>query len=182
MRHKLNFLKLHFSKSLLNIIILAMIMSSCSDDDNDSNNNNSNNTTNGQVTFTVDGEEISFDATALHIITDDNTPNATAINEDGSGETTMQIILRASPGDLVTYDVSNLEDSDNHVIVSIMYSDGNGTFVNTSTSDGQISISEYNDSSISGSFNATLENAVSGEEISINNGSFTELTVSETVE
>ena len=173
--------RLIFSKTYLIIIILAVFMSSCSDDDNDSNNN-SNNATNGQITFTVDGEDKSFDATALYIITDDNTPNATAINEDVSGETTLQIILRSSPGDLVTYDVSNLEDSDNQVIVSIMYSDGNGTFVNTSSSDGQISISEYTDASLSGSFNATLENPVSGEELTISNGSFTDLVVTETVE
>ena len=172
--------KLISSKPYLFVIIIVIIMSGCSDDDNDSNNPNE--ATNGQVTFTVDGKDKSFDATALHIITDDNTPNATAISEDVSGETSLQIIVRASPGDLVTYDVSNLEDSDNQVIVSIMYSDGNGTFVNTSSSDGQISISEYTDASLSGSFNATLENPVSGEELSIDNGSFTDLVVTETIE
>ena len=68
------------------------------------------------------------------------------------------------------------------MIVSILYSEGNGTFFNTNTSDGQISISEYTDSSLSGSFNATLENPISGEELSISNGSFTNLVVSENVD
>ena len=167
---------------LIYMALAVMALSlSCSDDDDDSNvTDNDNNS--GQLSFTVDGEDKSLDATALHIITDENTPNSTAINDNELGETTMQIILQASPGDLVTYDVSNLEDSDNHVIVNIMYSDGNGTFFNTSTSDGQISISEYTDSSLSGSFNATLENPASGEELSISNGSFTNLEVTENVE
>jgi len=159
-------------------IALAVIAfsSSCSDDDSSVTDNDNNS---GQISFTVDGEDKSLDATALHIITDENTPNSTAINDNELGETTLQIVLRASPGDLVTYDVSNLEDSDNHVIVSIIYNEGDGNFINTSTSDGQISISEYTESSLSGSFNATLENPVSGEELSISNGSFSDLVVSE---
>ena len=173
--------KIMKTQKTFKLIFMALavfaLSSSCSDDDDSNVTDNDNNS--GQISFTVDGEDKSLDATALHIITDENTPNSTAINEDVSGETTLQIILQASPGDLVTYDVSNLEDSDNHVIVSIMYSDGDGTFVNTTTSDGQISISEYTESSLSGSFNATLENPVSGEELSISNGSFSDLVVSE---
>lgn len=174
-------MKIRKTFKLIFMALAVMTLSSgCNDDDNSNVTDNDNNS--GQLSFTVDGEVKSLDATALHIITDENTPNSTAINDNELGETTLQIILQASPGDLVTYDVSNLEDSDNHVIVSILYSEGNGTFFNTNTSDGQISISEYTDSSLSGSFNATLENPVSGEELSISNGSFTNLVVSENVD
>ena len=173
-------------ETTLKLVFMALavfaLSSSCSDED-DSNVTDNDSSNSGQISYTVDGEDKSFEASALHIITDDNTPNTTTINDNAvNEEENLQIAVRASPGDLVTYDVSNLEDSDNHVIVGISYSDGNGTFFNTSTSDGQISISEYTDSSLSGSFDATLENPVSGEQLSLSNGTFTDLVVTESTE
>ena len=167
---------------LLIFMALAVfaLSTSCSDDDNDSNvTDNENNS--GQLSFTVDGEEKSFDASALHIITVDNEPNSTAINLDNAGETTLQIIFRGSPGDLVSYDVSNESDENGFIIISIGYKSPNETFTYFNEGDnasGQFDVTEYTESLLSGNFNATLVNA-NDQTITLDDGSFTDLIVSE---
>lgn len=135
----------------------------------------------GEVSFTIDGDTKSFEGNALHIITDDDTPNSTSINIDDPN-TTLQIIVQASPGDSVTYEASNLEDENNNVIVSVIYSKGEGTFFNTEQSSGEVSVTNYTDTALNGSFNFSLEDPVSGETITIENGSFNDLPVTENVE
>ena len=161
------------------VLICFFIVSACSDDD--SMSNGLTDELSGEISFTIDGETKSFEGDALHIITDDDTPNATTINIDDPG-TTLQIIVRASPGDNVTYEASNLEDDDNNTIVSVIYSEGDGTFFNNETSSGEVSITNYTDNELNGSFNFSLEDSVSDETITIENGSFNELPVTENVE
>ena len=117
----------------------------------------------------------------MQIITDDGTPNSTSINIDDPN-TTLQIIVRASPGDSVTYEASNLEGENGHGIVNVIYSEGDGSFFNTEQSSGEVSITNYTDAALNGSFNFSLEDPVSGETITIENGSFNELPVTDNVQ
>lgn len=117
----------------------------------------------------------------MQIITDDGTPNSTTINIDDPN-TTLQVVIQASPRDSVTYEASNLEDENDHVIVSVIYSEGDGTFFNTEQSSGEVSITNYTDNELNGSFNFSLEDSVSGETITIENGSFNELPVTDSVQ
>ncbi len=168
-------------KEVRSILILLsfFIVSACSDDD--SMSNSVADEPSGEVSFTIDGETKSFEGNALHIITDDGTPNSTSINIDDPN-TTLQIIVRASPGDSVTYEASNLEGENGHGIVNVIYSEGDGSFFNTEQSSGEVSITNYTDAALNGSFNFSLEDPVSGETITIENGSFNELPVTDNVE
>lgn len=164
---------------LIFIFLSFIIFNACSDDDSMSNSDA--NELSGEVSFTIDGDTKSFEGNALHIITDDDTPNSTSINIDDPN-TTLQIVVQASPGDSVTYEASNLEDENNNVIVSVIYSKGEGTFFNTEQSSGEVSVTNYTDTALNGSFNFSLEDPVSGETITIENGSFNDLPVTENVE
>lgn len=164
---------------LIIVAVFSSVLLGCSDDDSNPTNDISNSS--GEVSFSVNGEAKSFEGNALHIITDDETPNSTSVNLDDSG-TTLQIIIQASPGDNVTYEASYLEDDNNNTVVSVIYSEGDGTFFNTETSSGEVSITDYKDSELNGSFNFSLENPVSGESITIENGTMSNLTVIDNVE
>jgi hypothetical protein len=164
---------------LIIVAVFSSVLLGCSDDDSNPTNDISNSS--GEVSFSVNGEAKSFEGNALHIITDDETPNSTSVNLDDSG-TTLQIIIQASPGDNVTYEASHLEDDNNNTVVSVIYSEGDGTFFNTETSSGEVSITDYKDSELNGSFNFSLENPVSGESITIENGTMSNLTVIDNVE
>ena len=168
-------------KEVRSILILLsfFIVSACSDDD--SMSNSVADEPSGEVSFTIDGETKSFEGSALQIITDDGTPNSTTINIDDPN-TTLQVVIQASPRDSVTYEASNLEDENDHVIVSVIYSEGDGTFFNTEQSSGEVSITNYTDAALKGSFNFSLEDPVSGETITIENGSFNELLVTDSVQ
>lgn len=165
---------------LIIITILSILITGCGDDDGNPVDNVDNQ--NGEISFTVDGETKSFNANALHIITDDDTPNSTSIGLNNSGETTLQIIFRGSPGDLVNYEASNLDDDDSQVILSVIYSDGDASYFNTETSTGELNITEYTDNSLSGEFNFSLKNPINDAVISLDNGSIDDIPVTDNVQ
>lgn len=115
---------------LIIVAVFSSVLLGCSDDDSNPTNDISD--PSGEVSFSVNGEAKSFEGNALHIITDDETPNSTSVNLNDPG-TTLQIIIQASPGDNVTYEASHLEDDSNNTVVSVIYSEGDGTFFNTET-------------------------------------------------
>lgn len=156
------------------LAILTIVAISCSDDDDSGSSTVAGQ---GQINFTVDGEEKSYDGSAFYFSSD----NATNITDAATGQPTISIVLNdVGPGDEITLDLNNTDDNDK---VSITYSagdsnDGTATYTNSTinSTEGQINITKYTDSEISGEFNAVLQNAFS-EEISVQNGSFSNLNV-----
>ena len=149
------------------LAILTIVAFSCSDDDGDGTPVAES----GEITFTVDGEEKSFEGSASY----SSSNNSTEI----SGSSISISLDDVEPGDEVTF---NLQDSEDNERVEIIYneSDGNdGTAFYTnslvSSTQGQVVITEYTESKISGEFNAELPNAFA-EKINVQ-GSFSDLSL-----
>ena len=158
------------------VTILAIVAFSCSDDDGDGTSTAES----GSITFTVDGEEKSFDGLAFYS-SDDNVTNITNI-ETGIPDISI-VFQNVAPGDEITLDLQDSDDNSRVSIQHVLDPDGDileGSYgnANLTSTEGQITITEYTDSKISGEFNAVLKN-LSSDEITIENGSFSDLNVSE---
>ena len=163
------------------LAILAMITFSCSDDDSDGTPNGGNGSStaeSGKINLTVDGEEKSFDGFGFFIQSD----NVTNITNIETGIPDIQIVFNdVAPGDEMTFDLQDVEDNDkitiqHHIDPSSGSASDAYTNVNLNSTEGQITITEYTDSKISGEFNAVLKNPFS-EEITIENGTFSDLNI-----
>ena len=152
------------------LAILTIVAFSCSDDDGDGTPVAES----GKIAFIVDGEEKSFDGSVSYF----SGSNSTNISADGTGGLSISLD-DVGPDDEITFNLQDPEDNDR---VSITYSDGDGNdgtafYTNSavSSTEGQVVITNYTDSEISGEFNALIQNAFA-EEINVQ-GSFTDLNV-----
>lgn len=171
-------MKITNSSILLSLLFILTV--SCSDDDSDSgsadDNDDSQPTEDGKITATINGED--HEEVAVANVDDSGPVTFTEIDgQSGTNSGTIRLSVPLIPGETGTFDESDISDGG----LTIMY-ELNSTGFSPSLTDADITIevTEYTDSSISGTFTGTLVDSVGDEpDINISNGTFTNIEVTQ---
>ena len=135
----------------------------------------------GYITFELNGEKKSIQASAQFYETASGKPdkiNIYAVDEENYID--ISFGLPINKGQKKTFDVSHNPDNtdDPKKILTLSYSASNGiTYMNNKNSEGQIEITKNNSNYISGKFDMTLFNQRGNKQLHLKNGTFKKLKI-----
>jgi len=130
---------------------------------------------NGKITATIDGEDYETDAFSSYVASDNMTLISSTNENSSLGDLTISVPL--APGETGSF--NTLDNRTEGIFVT--YSIGETDYSTFTQEAFTVEVTEYTDSSISGTFSGNLADIQSGGNttIQVSNGSFTNINVVE---